>query len=78
MAFDSEAFKLEVKPKLQLAVIGQGGLKKVRWIYGEMPSILDFVVGWIVRDFERPISPEEVRRIYDIVRLELDTQSSTS
>jgi hypothetical protein len=43
-----------------------------------MPGIIDFIAGWVVRDLGRPISHEEIRRVYDLVRLAIDTKSATS
>lgn len=92
---NTEQLKIEVAQQLDRAIADNGGIERVRKIYGMMSSVIDFIAGWTcsavladrrakalaVKDRwpEAPtLSHEEIRRIYDLVRLALDTGSSTS
>ncbi len=86
---DVEKFKAAVRPCLEAVIMANGGIDRVREIYRAMPSFVDFIAGWIA-GLMRPLSfadcatahlrysQEELRRLYDLVRLRLDTESSTS
>ena len=95
----STRFKAEVKPHLEAAIVANGGIERVRKIYGMMGGVVDFLSGWIaggvivdrrnkaigiVRaargepELPEDLSHEEIRRIYDLVRLRLDSESTTS
>jgi hypothetical protein len=92
---DTEQLKIEVAQHLDAAITENGGIERVRKIYGLMSGVIDFIAGWTcarvladrrtkalaIKDRwpEAPtLSHEEIRRIYDLVRLALDTGSSTS
>ena len=82
---DTEALKKEVRPHLEAAIEANGGIERVRKIYGMMTGVIDFVAGWtaarIVQSrlsHENKLTHEEIRRVYDLVRLRLDSESSTS
>lgn len=84
----STSFKGLINPMIDLAVRELGGLISVRDTYKQMPAMLDMIAGWVIRDLwlhrqaalqePRTANLEEKRRIYDLVRLKLDTESSTS
>jgi hypothetical protein len=85
---DVEKFKSQVRPVLEAVIAGNGGIDHVREIHRAMPSFVDFLAGWVagaMRPFtmndltnHNRYSQEELRRLYDLVRLRLDTESSTS
>ena len=90
---DTVAFKLAVKPHLEAAIEANGGLDRIRKLYSAMPGIIDFIAGWTARalwddegtpscyrfeEHEPRLTLEEIRRIYDLVRLAIDTESTTS
>jgi hypothetical protein len=75
---DTEAFKKDIKPRLAAAIEAQGGIDRVRQVHSSWPGIVDFIAGWVVRDLGRPASLEEMRRIYDLVRLAINSDSATS
>lgn len=86
---DTEQLKAEVAPHLDEAINDNGGIERVRKIYGMMPATIDFIAGWTCHGVlaarrKQPdrwppgLTHEEIRRIYDLVRLALDTGSSTS
>lgn len=92
---DTEAFKKYVSPHLEAAITANGGIERVRRIYGLMSSVTDFLAGWTCSNvlrgramadafLQRPsgvavdLTHEEVRRIYDLVRLRISSESSTS
>jgi hypothetical protein len=86
---DTEAFKKEVKPHLDSAIADNGGIEQVYKMHSLMPAIVDFIAGWTAKSVQtgrrsfmqtttRDLSQEEIRRIYDLVRLRIDTGSATS
>jgi hypothetical protein len=85
---ESAAFKTEVKPRLESAIDANGGIDRVRRVYGMMNSLVDFIAGWVCglvlverqrfNGLHACLSHEETRRIYDLVRLRLESASSTS
>ncbi len=81
---DSEAFKREVMPHLDRAIADNGGAKYVRDIFRLMPKFADFLSGWVAcrictaRGQVIPFGVGELRRIHDLVRLRLESESSTS
>lgn len=86
---DTEAFKKEVKGHLVAAIEDNGGIDHLRKTHGLMPAIVDFIAGWTAKSVQtgrrsftqsttRDLNQEEIRRIYDLVRLQLDTGSATS
>jgi hypothetical protein len=86
---DVESFKKEVRPCIEVAINSNGGIDNIREMYRAMPSIIDFIAGWVAGSL-RPVQVdragtphtrytlEETRRIYDLVRLRIDSGSSTS
>ena len=82
----STSFKAEVRPWLESAIERNGGIERVRKIYGLMSGATDFIAGWTAGMVTRErrltgrsdLSHEEIRRIYDLVRLRIDSESSTS
>jgi len=86
---DADQFKKEVKPCIDVAINANGGIDRVREVHRSMPSIIDFISGWVAGSLrpaqaERLFTPhlrysqEELRRIYDLVRLRIEAESSTS
>jgi hypothetical protein len=86
---DVEAFKKEVRPCIEVAINANGGIDKVREMFRSMPSMVDFIAGWVAGSLrpvqaDRAMTPhqrytlEETRRIYDLVRLRIYSESSTS
>lgn len=85
---ESTAFKKLIAPMVDGAIEDNGGIEAVRKVHAMMPSLTDFLAGWVARTYwgafpaaginERKLTQEQVRRIYDLVRLRLDTESLTS
>lgn len=85
---ETTEFKKLIGGMIDTAVAEMGGIAKARQAYEQMPSVKDFIAGWVVRDLwihrqaalhpRRMANTEETRRILDLVRLRLDTESSTS
>lgn len=81
-------FKKTINREIDFAIAEHGGMVHVHEMYTLMPGLIDYLAGWVTRSYwiqrqasllkrVRP-SLEETRRIYDLVRLKLDTGSSTS
>lgn len=86
---ESTRFKAEIAPHLETAIEANGGVERVRKIYGMMNSVIDFLAGWtsgavlgarhaLDRANVKQLTHEETRRIYDLVRLRLESASTTS
>lgn len=80
-------FKILINGFINLAIEDNGGTAYVDKAYAMMPSILDFMAGWVACRYtlwlqaslmNRRATQEELRRMYDLVRLRLDTGSATS
>ena len=86
---DVENFKREVRPCIEVAIRANGGIDRIREMQRAMPAIIDFIAGWVAGSL-RPVrgdhmlvehqhyNQEELRRIYDLVRLRIEAESSTS
>lgn len=81
-------FKKTINREIDFAIVEHGGMAHVHEMYALMPGLIDYLAGWVTRSYwiqrqasllkrVRP-SLEETRRIYDLVRLKLDTGSATS
>lgn len=76
-ADQSKQFKDLVKPQLDRAVELHGGIDKCRELYRDIPAMLYFLAG-VVFGALAPLNQEEVRRLLDLVRLRLESDSATS
>ena len=85
---ETKAFKKMIGGMIDLAVSEMGGITAVRDRYKLMPGQVDFIAGWVVNSLwchrqaalERPrlADQEETRRIYDLVRLRLESESNSA
>ncbi len=85
---ETKAFKRLIGSMIDLAISEMGGITTVRERYKLMPGQVDFISGWIVcrlwlhRQAElrepRLANQEETRRIYDLVRLRLESESNSA
>lgn len=85
---ETKAFKKLIGGMIDLAIAEMGGIAKARQAYEQMPSVKDFIAGWVARDLwlhrqagleaRRMANVEETRRILDLVRLRLETESSSA
>lgn len=77
-AEESTRFKALVKPHLDRAVDLQGGIETVRQMYKSLGEPIAYFLGGIIYGALAPLNAEEVRRILDLVRLRLESDSATS
>lgn len=88
---DVTTLKREVGQLIDMAIADNGGAARVRAAFKLMPSMLDYLAGWVMARYALRVDgatldrwtasgPDQwiVRRVYDLVRLRLETESSTS
>lgn len=85
---ETKAFKQLIGGMISTAVEEMGGIAAVRDRYKLMPGQVDFIAGWVVHSLwchrqaalerRRTANQEETRRIYDLVRLRLESESNSA
>ncbi len=83
-----EEFKRQIESLIKVAIDENGGIMAIRRAHGAHPGMHDFLVGWVAHALwcyrqaacvePRTATFVERRRIHDLVRLKLDTDSVTS
>jgi len=82
-------FKLIINREIDFAIQENGGLDFVRdAVTMGVTGMVEFVAGWVARSYwihrqasllkRMRLTQEEIRRVHDLVRLKLDTGSTTS
>lgn len=77
------AFKKSVGVQLDIALLDNGGVKRVCEMHRLMPGMIDFIAGWVGarlagKGGRAQLSQEEIRRLYDLVRLRIESESTSS